>query len=84
RWAAEAVLQTNVASDGRLVRSSLDEIPSRAAATLADYGQLASGLTALAAATGEVAYALRARELVDACAPDDGPVAVPGGGDPVL
>jgi uncharacterized protein YyaL (SSP411 family) len=84
RWAADAVLETNVAPDGRLVRASLDEVPSRATATLADYGQLAAGLLALAAATGDVAYAARARELVDACAPDGGPVGVPGGGDPVL
>ena len=71
-------------SDGRLVRASLDEIPSTAAATLADYGQLADGLAALAAATGEVAYAERARELVAACVRSDGVVATPGGGDPVL
>ena len=75
----------NVAPDGALVRASLDEIASRASATLADYGQLASGLVALAVATGEVAYAVRARELVARlrrrrrCA-----IAVPGGGDPVL
>ncbi|WP_203581250.1 thioredoxin domain-containing protein [Microbacterium hibisci] len=84
RWAADAVLQTNVARDGRLLRASLDEIPSRAHATLADHGQLASGLVALAAATGEPAYAVRARALVDACVDADGRVAVPGGGDPVL
>jgi uncharacterized protein YyaL (SSP411 family) len=84
RWAADAVLQTNVAADGRLLRASLDEIPSRAHATVADYGQLAAGLLALAVATGDVAYAVRARELVDACVAPDGRVAVPGGGDPVL
>ncbi len=84
RWAAEAVLETNVAADGRLLRASLDEIPSRAHATLADHGQLAGGLLALAVATGEVAYAVRARELVDSCVAPDGHVAVPGGGDPVL
>lgn len=91
RWAADAVIETNVAADGRLVRASLDEIPSRAAATLADYGQLAAGLVALSIATAEPAYAVRARELVDACmpgsAPDvapDGAPAPPGGGDPVL
>ena len=72
------------APDGRLVRASLDEIPSRAAATLADYGQLASGLVALAVATGEPAYAVRARDLVEACVQPDGAIAVPGGGDPVL
>lgn len=85
RWAADAVLETNVDPSGRLVRASLDEIRSRAAATLGDYGQLASGLTALAVTTGEVAYALRARELVLACLdPEGGSPAVPGGGDPVL
>ncbi len=84
RWAADAVLETNLADDGLLVRASLDEIPSRAGATLADYGQLAGGLVALAAATGEPAYAVRARELVDACVTPDGALAVPGGGDPVL
>ncbi|MDY0911005.1 thioredoxin domain-containing protein [Microbacterium sp. CFBP9034] len=84
RWAADAVLESNVALDGRLVRASLDEIPSRATATLADYGQLASGLVALAAATGDVRYAVRGRELVEACLRADGEPAVPGGGDPVL
>ncbi|MGN8551089.1 UNVERIFIED_CONTAM: DUF255 domain-containing protein [Microbacterium sp. SLM126] len=84
RWAAEAVLTVNVTADGRLVRASLDEIPSRAPATLADYGQFATGLAALAAATGQPAYAVRARELVDACTTPDGVLAVPGGGDPVL
>jgi uncharacterized protein YyaL (SSP411 family) len=84
RWAADAVLESNVAVDGRLIRASLDEIASRATATLADYGQLAAGLLALAAATGEPAYAVRARELVDTCVGADGGVAVPGGGDPVL
>ncbi|KJL41910.1 thioredoxin domain-containing protein [Microbacterium trichothecenolyticum] len=84
RWAADAVLEVNVAADGRLLRASLDEVPSRAQATLADHGQLAAGLIALAVATGEVAYAMRARELVDACVDAEHRVAVPGGGDPVL
>jgi len=83
RRAADAVLEVNLTADGMLVRASLDEIPSRAAATLADYGQLAGGLLALAVASGEPGYALRARELVDACVVDDA-IAVPGGGDPVL
>jgi len=65
RRAADAVLESNVGRDGRLIRASLDEIPSRAPATLEDYGLLADGLAALAAATGEVAYATRARQLVD-------------------
>jgi uncharacterized protein YyaL (SSP411 family) len=84
RWAADAVLEVNVTADGRLLRASLDEIPSRAHATLADHGQFAAGLLALAVATGEVAYAVRAREIVDACIGSDGVVRVPGGGDPVL
>jgi uncharacterized protein YyaL (SSP411 family) len=84
RWAAEAVLEVNVGADGRLLRASLDEVPSRAHATLADHGQLAGGLAALAVATGEVAYAVRARDLVDACVAPDGRITVPGGGDPVL
>ncbi|MEQ6897410.1 DUF255 domain-containing protein [Microbacterium sp. KR10-403] len=84
RWAADAVLESNVSPDGRLARASLDEIVSTAAATLEDYGLLAGGLLALAASTGEVAYATRARELVDACVGDGGDIAVPGDGDPVL
>ncbi|GAA1465626.1 thioredoxin domain-containing protein [Microbacterium thalassium] len=81
--AAGAVLEANVDRDGRLVRASLDEIPSRSPATLADHGQLASGLAALAGATGEHAYAVRARELVRACVTADGDPAPPAG-DPVL
>ncbi|PVW04735.1 thioredoxin domain-containing protein [Microbacterium sp. Gd 4-13] len=83
RWAAEAVLETNIGDDGMLRRASLDEIVSRAPATLEDYGSLARGLALLAAATGEVRYAGAARDLVDACLSDGG-VVVPGGGDPVL
>ena len=64
RWAADAVLESNVADDGRLLRASLDDIPSRAAGTAEDAGLLAAGLCALAAATGEVAYAVAAREVL--------------------
>ena len=84
RWAAEAVIGANARPDGTLVRASLDEIASTASATLADYGQLSSGLVALAVASGEVAYAERARDLVLACLDGDGAPRVPGGGDPVL
>ncbi|WP_442576309.1 thioredoxin domain-containing protein [Microbacterium sp. F51-2R] len=84
RWAADAVLTANVGADGRLVRASLDEIASRAPATIADHGQLAEGLIALALATGEVAYAVRARSLVDACVAEDGSLRAPAGIDPVL
>ncbi|QEW03693.1 thioredoxin domain-containing protein [Microbacterium lushaniae] len=84
RWAADAVLETNLGADGMLRRASLDEIVSSAPATLEDYGGLARGLLALALATGEPAYAVRARELVDACVEEDGTIEAPGGGDPVL
>lgn len=83
RWAADAVLENNLAEDGVLHRASLDEVRSPAPATLEDYGGLARGLLALACATGEVAYAERARGLVDACLIGDG-IHPPGGGDPVL
>ncbi|TDN92332.1 DUF255 domain-containing protein [Microbacterium sp. BK668] len=84
RWAADAVLTANVTAEGRLVRASLDEIASRAPATVADHGQLADGLVALAVATGEPAYAVRARALVEACIGEDGSVRAPAGVDPVL
>ncbi len=84
RWAADAVLETHVADDGTLRRASLDEIVSRAPATLEDYGGLARGLLVLALVTGEPVYAERARELVDACVSDTGEVAVPGGADATL
>ncbi|GAA1851008.1 thioredoxin domain-containing protein [Microbacterium koreense] len=82
--AADAVIGANTASDGRLVRASLGEIPSRAAATLADYGDLAGGLIALAVALGRPEPALQARELVRACLRSGGAPVVPGGGDAVL
>ncbi|QAY58606.1 thioredoxin domain-containing protein [Microbacterium protaetiae] len=84
RWAADAVLEANVGPDSLLRRASLDEVVSPAPATLEDYGLLAGGLAALAAATGELAYAVRARELVDACLSGHGAPSAPGGGDPVL
>jgi len=65
RRAADAVLGANLAADGTLRRASLDEIVSRAPATAADRGLLASGLVDLACVTGEPAYAVRARALVD-------------------
>ncbi|MFG6474948.1 thioredoxin domain-containing protein [Microbacterium sp. P06] len=83
RWAADAVLESNVGDDGMLRRASLDEIVSRSPATLEDYGSLARGLATLAATTGEVRYAEAARDLIDACLTGDG-ISVPGGGDPVL
>lgn len=64
RWAADAVLESNISDDGRLLRASLDDVPSRAAGTAEDAGLLAAGLAALAAATGEVAYAVAARQVL--------------------
>ncbi|MFH8249628.1 thioredoxin domain-containing protein [Microbacterium sp. B2969] len=84
RWAADAVLTANVRADGALVRASLDEIASRAPATLADHGQLAEGLVALAVATGEVTYADRARALLRVCLDSEGGLRAPAGTDPVL
>lgn len=78
RWAADALIETHLRADGSLLRASLDEIGSPARATLEDYGALAEGLVALAATTGEAAYARVARTLVDSCL--DGRLA----GDPVL
>ncbi|GAA2970886.1 uncharacterized protein YyaL (SSP411 family) [Microbacterium terrae] len=89
--AAAAVLGANVLPDGTLSRASLDEIPSRAPATLADYGAFAAGLVALAVATGDPAHARAARGLVDACLPAEPTAATPaatpsapGGPDRVL
>jgi uncharacterized protein YyaL (SSP411 family) len=84
RRAALDVIENNIGSDGTMRRASLDEIPSPAAATLADHGQLARGLISLAACAGEPAFAVRARELVDACIDERGEPTVPGGGDGVL
>ena len=84
RAAADAVLAANTDPGGMLVRASLDGIPSRAFATVADHGQLAEGLIALAVAAGEHGYAQRAGELVVACLTPDGVVRAPAGVDPVL
>ncbi|WP_143753296.1 thioredoxin domain-containing protein, partial [Clavibacter michiganensis] len=92
RAAADMLLQEHVRSDGSLVRASIDGRVSPAVATLEDHGMLADGLLALALATGEVAYAMRARAIVDAliAAADGDPqpgaagFRVPTGADPVL
>ena len=87
RAAAGAVLGLHLPG-GRagnwLARASLDGRLSRAVATLEDVGGLAGGLLRLALATGEVAYAVTARELVDCCRRPDGLLAAPSGADPVL
>jgi uncharacterized protein YyaL (SSP411 family) len=88
RWAADYLLENHRGADGRLIRASVAERRSAARATLEDYGMLAGGLLALAAATGEPAYATAARSLLDdtlAAGESAGSIfAEPGGGDPVL
>ncbi|OUE23249.1 hypothetical protein BFL36_07720 [Clavibacter michiganensis] len=66
REATDMLLAEHVRADGSLVRASIDGRVSPAVATLEDHGMLADGLLALALATGEVAYAVRARGIVDA------------------
>ncbi|WP_173924575.1 thioredoxin domain-containing protein [Agromyces sp. Marseille-P2726] len=87
RRAADFLLEHHVRADGMLVRASLGGVASNAASTLEDTGMLASGLVELAVATGEPAYAIAARTLIDRAAQADGdgmPFTAPGGGDPVL
>ena len=67
RTAADALLMAHRRSDGTLVRASIDGRVSSAVATLEDYGMFAAGLLRVALASGEVRYAVAARELVDAC-----------------
>ncbi|MBH0010221.1 thioredoxin domain-containing protein [Salinibacterium sp. SWN1162] len=74
----------------RLVRTSIDGILSDAAATLEDSGMLAQGLLELSIATGEVRYAIAARDLIDgalaagAAGSGSSPFGLPGGSDSVL
>lgn len=63
--AARFVLRTNRSPEGRLVRSSFEGEASAAVATLADLGLLAESLFALAAATGDAAWAVQGREILD-------------------
>ena len=63
RAAADYVLE-NHEVDGHLVRASRDGLISAAPATLEDYGALAVGLLELACVTGEVRFAVAARQLV--------------------
>lgn len=67
RDAADFLLANHRRADGTLIRASIGNRESAAFATLEDYGMLAAGLLALAAASGEVRYAEGARALVDAC-----------------
>jgi hypothetical protein len=88
--AAGAMGATGERAGKRLVRTSIDGILSGAAATLEDSGMLAQGLLELSLATGEVRYALAARDLVDgalaagAAGSGSSPFGLPGGSDSVL
>lgn len=84
RALADRLLAAHLDEPGALIRASRDGIRSEAVATLEDVGGLAGGLLRLALATGDVAYAVRARTLVHATRSADGGIAAPGGADPVL
>jgi uncharacterized protein YyaL (SSP411 family) len=86
RWAADYLLENHVQLNGKLVRASVAEQKSDAAASLEDYGMLAGGLLELGIATGETVYFISARWLVDATLPADvdDPFVLPEGGDPLL
>lgn len=100
RQAAELLIRDHVRPDRSLVRASLGGVASSARAALEDTGMLAEGLIELALATGEVRWAVVARDLVDAAiaagsaatgsatgsaaAGPTAPFAAPGGADPVL
>lgn len=86
RWAADYLLENHVQLNGKLVRASVAEQKSDAAASLEDYGMLAAGLLELGIATGQTVYFISARWLVDATLPAniDDPFVLPEGGDPLL
>jgi uncharacterized protein YyaL (SSP411 family) len=72
RRAADRLLELHRLPDGTLVRASIDGRRSPAVATLEDYGMFAGGLLELATATGQVRYAVAARELIDRTLPGTG------------
>ncbi|WP_345374896.1 thioredoxin domain-containing protein [Frondihabitans cladoniiphilus] len=67
RDAAAHLLAEHRTPTGELLRAGSDRGLSAAPATLEDYGMLATGLIRLALATGDAAWAVEARTLVDAC-----------------
>jgi uncharacterized protein YyaL (SSP411 family) len=69
--AAADYLLANHESDGHLVRASRDGLISAAPATLEDFGAFAVGLLELACFTGEVRYAISARQLIATTMVDD-------------
>ena len=82
-WIDAAIIAADLVATGEFVRARIGDRVSSARPTLEDYGMLADGLVQLALATGEVRFAIRARELVMSTIVD-GRFAVPGGADPVL
>jgi hypothetical protein len=82
-WISAAVAAADLVSTGDLVRVRIGSRVSTAKPTLEDFGMLADGLLDVALATGEVRFAVRAFELVNAARSETG-FAAPGGGDPVL
>lgn len=66
RRAADFLLERHLRPDGQLRRASVGAVMSAAPATLEDYGMFAAGLLRLALSTGEVSYAVAARDLVEA------------------
>ncbi|MBX3094679.1 MAG: thioredoxin domain-containing protein [Cryobacterium sp.] len=84
RSAADWLLEHHRRADGSLVHASLDGAVSDARSRLDDHGLFATGLLALACATGEVHYAIAARDLVDACRTDDPQTPFAVEPDPVL
>ncbi|MHB1171761.1 MAG: thioredoxin domain-containing protein [Lacisediminihabitans sp.] len=86
RVAADYLIAHHLKRDGTLLRASVGESFSLAAARLDDYGMLARGLLELTTVTGGPRYATIARQLVDGSmsVPGARPFAVPGGPDPVL
>ena len=82
-WVDAAVAAADLVASEPIVRARIGRRVSTARPTLEDYGMLADGLIDLALATGEVRFAVRARELVTECVVAGG-FAVPGGADPVL
>jgi len=69
--AAAHVLAVNRSRSGELVRSSLDGTAATAVATNADVGLLADGLFALALASGDASWAVRAREVLGSTVIED-------------
>lgn len=84
--AAEMLLARHVRDGDVVVRASLGEALSSARPALEDVGMLAGGLLDLASASGDVRFAIVARELVDhaIAAGEDRVFGVPGGGDTTL